>query len=78
MWNLFFYSSLTLTGVIGIACLFWPKIMQKISIRMSEWTAPNDIFRDWMRTDGYLLMLQGIGIVTILSVIFVIYVLVTQ
>jgi hypothetical protein len=75
MWDFFLYLSLIFSGVIGIACLFWPKMMQKIGIKMSEWTAPNDIFRDWMRTDSYLLVIQGIGVVTILSVILVIYVL---
>ena len=75
MWDYFFYLCLVLTGLIGIACVFWPKTVQKYSIKISEWTAPNDIFRNSMRSDFYLIEIKVIGVVMILAVIFVIYVL---
>lgn len=78
MRDFFVYLGLLSTAVLGIACVFWPKAVQKFSIKMSEWTAPNDIFRDSMRSDIYLLEIKVIGVLSILAVIFVVYVISTQ
>jgi len=78
MWDFFFYLSLVSTAVLGIACVIWPKVVQKFSIKISERTAPNDRFRDSMRSDYYLMEIKVIGVLAILAVIFVIYVISTQ
>ncbi len=72
------YMGLLVTAVLGIACVFWPKAVQKFSIKISEWTAPNDFFRDSMRSDFYLMEIKVIGVLSILAVILCVYVISTQ